>query len=137
AIATKSPKEWLFVGRSGTSYQAEAALGPFFRSNAPLESLVHVFAAAASLYGLRRDGTLRRSLDAGASWNRVGPEGVRFADIAVGSDGNGLALSVPEAIWGTRDFGATFQRLDLPRIAAEGLALDEAAGLVVRTPLGA
>jgi hypothetical protein len=137
AIAHKSPGPWLFVGKSGTSYEAEAPLGPFVRSNAPLESLVHVFAAGASLYGLRRDGTLRRSQDAGASWNRVGPEGVRFEDVVVGADGNGLALSVPEALWGTRDFGATFHRLDVPRVAAEGLALDGTAGLVVRTPLGA
>jgi hypothetical protein len=137
AIAHKSPDEWLFVGKSGASYQAATPLGPFVRSNAPLESLVHVFAAGASLYGLRRDGTLRRSQDAGASWNRVGPEGARFEDVVVGADGTGLALSVPEALWDTRDFGATFHRVDVPRIAAEGLALDGTAGLVVLTPLGA
>ncbi len=137
AIARKDGARWLFVGRSGTSYEADAPLGEFVRSNAPLEALVHVSAAGTSLYGLRRDGTIRRSQDAGASWSRVGPEGARFEDVAVDSDGRGLALSVPEALWETHDYGATFHRLDVPRVAAEAIVLDESAGLSVVTPLGA
>jgi photosystem II stability/assembly factor-like uncharacterized protein len=137
AVARKGKGQWLFVGRSGTSYETATPLGEFVRGNAPLESLAHVSAAGSSLYGLRRDGTLRRSEDAGASWSRVGPEAVRFEDVVVDGDGHGLALSVPEALWETKDYGASFQRLDVPRIAAEALVLDGSAGLVVATPLGA
>jgi hypothetical protein len=137
AIARKDGAHFLFVGRSGTSYEADTPLGQFLRSSAPLEALVHVSAAGPSLYGLRRDGTIRRSQDAGATWNRAGPEGTRFEDVVVDVDGRGLALSVPEALWETRDYGATFRKLDVPRVAAESLLLDASAGLTVVSPLGA
>src|SRR5579871_1223965 len=102
AIARRGER-WLFVGRSGASYEAASPLGAFERSNAPMEALVHVSAAGSSLFGLRRDGAIRRSQDAGASWTRVGPEGTRFAAVVVDADGCGLALSVPEALWETLD----------------------------------
>ncbi len=135
AVARRGEK-WLFVGRSGTSYEAPSPVSSFERSNAPLESLVHVSAAGTSLFGLRRDGTIRRSQDAGATWARVGPEGTRFEDVAVDADGRGLALSVPEALWETLDYGASFHRANVPRVAAEDVTLDDAAGLSVVTPLG-
>jgi photosystem II stability/assembly factor-like uncharacterized protein len=135
AIARKGEK-WLFVGRSGASYESSSPLAAFERSNAPLEALVHVSAAGSSLFGLRRDGAIRRSQDAGASWTRVGPEGTRFQNVVVDADGRGLALSVPEALWETLDYGASFHRVDVPRIAVEDVALDESAGLAVVTPLG-
>jgi photosystem II stability/assembly factor-like uncharacterized protein len=135
AIARRGER-WLFVGRSGASYESSSPLGVFERANAPLEALVHVSAAGSSLFGLRRDGAIRRSQDAGASWTRVGPEGTRFEDVVVDADGKGLALSVPEALWETLDYGASFHRLDLPRAAVEDVALDGSAGLSVVTPLG-
>jgi len=135
AIARRET-DWLFVGRSGTIYAAPSPLGDFTRSTAPVESLVHVSAAGTALFGLRHDGTLRRSQDAGASWIRVGPEGTRFEDVVVDADGRGLALSVPEALWETHDYGASFHRVDVPRVAAEDVTLDDAAGLAVVTPLG-
>jgi len=102
---------WLFVGESGTSYEADKPLGAFSRSSAPLDPLARVGAAAGTLLGVRRDGALVRSSDAGASWHIVGPGRTRFSDVALDDKGRGLALAVPERLYATRDRGATWKPL--------------------------
>ncbi len=103
---------WLFVGRSGTTYEAEKPLGPFIRSSAPLDPLARVSAAAGTLLGVRGDGALVQSADAGASWNVVGPGKTRFADAVLDDQGRGLALAVPERLYATSDRGASWKPLD-------------------------
>jgi hypothetical protein len=126
---------FLFVGESGATYEARAPLGRFARSSTPPEFLTRVRAVGSSLIGLLRDGRLRRSDDAGASWSPVGPEGVRFQDVSVRPDGRGLALAVPEALWETRDFGLTFRRVDAATFGVETLEQD-GAEIALGTPLG-
>lgn len=127
---------WQFLGKSGTSYEAREPLGAFVRSNAPLEPLVRVRTSGSVLIGVRRDGALLRSDSAGAAWTRVGPDATRFEDVRMRADGRGLALAVPEALWETRDAGTTFQRVAVPSMGADDLAMD-ATDIVVVTPLGA
>ncbi len=103
---------WLFVGRSGTTYEAETPLGPFIRSSSPLDPLARVSAAASTLLGVRRDGALVQSSDAGASWHVVGPAHARFSDVALDDKGRGLALAVPERLYSTGDRGASWKPLD-------------------------
>src|SRR6185436_1487137 len=52
---------WLFVGKSGTTYESREALGAFVRASAPLDPLVRVREGGGVLMGLRRDGALARS----------------------------------------------------------------------------
>ncbi|HEX7668141.1 MAG TPA: hypothetical protein VF395_01090, partial [Polyangiaceae bacterium] len=127
---------FLFLGRSGTSYESKDPVGPFVRSSAPLEPLVRVRAAGGVLVGVRQDGAIVRSDTGGAAWSRVGPEGVRFQDIAVRPDGHGIALGVPESAWETADFGASFKKLETATVGATALVQDDAAGVILTTALG-
>ncbi len=125
-----------FVGQSGTSYEARDPLGPFGRSSAPLEPLIRVSAARRSIVGIPADRSLSRSADGAASFTRVGPTGVSFADVELGSDGTGLALAIPEAIWLTRDEGATWSLLPGKTHGAYALSRDRQGNVRVDTVFG-
>src|ERR1041385_3033108 len=127
---------WLFVGKSGTTYEADAPLGAFLRSAAPLEPLVRVRESHGVLVGVRRDGALARSDTSGATWAKVGPDDTRFEDVAIRSDGHGLALAIPEAVFETNDFGATWKRTALVPIGLSAFVQDESEGIVGETALG-
>ena len=125
-----------FVGQSGTSYEAKDPLGGFVRSSAPLEPLVRVSAARHSIVGIPADRSLSRSTDGAASFTRVGPKEVSFADVELGSDGIGLALALPEAIWLTRDEGASWSLLPGKTHGAFALTRDRQGHVRVDTVFG-
>ncbi len=112
------PGGFIFVGASGVSYEARGPITPFFRSSAPLEPLASVTSAGASILGIRRDRGLLRSEDGGATWKPAGPVGPKFASVLLGAGGRGLALSVPEALYETRDGGQTFAALPVRSVGA-------------------
>ena len=125
-----------FVGQSGTSYEARDPLGPFLRSSAPLEPLVRVSAARHSIIGIPADRSLSRSADGAASFSRVGPAKIAFADVELADDGNGLALAIPEALWLTRDEGATWSELPGKTHGAYALSRDRRGHVRVDTVFG-
>jgi len=125
-----------FVGKSGTSYDARDPLGKFLRSSAPLEPLVRVTAARHSIVGIPADGSLTRSADGAASFAKVGPPDVKFADVALASDGTGLALAIPEALWLTRDEGATWSPLPGKTRGALALSRNQSGHVEVETVFG-
>jgi hypothetical protein len=125
-----------FVGQSGASYEATDPLGRFVRSSAPLEPLVRVTAARHSIVGIPVDRSLSRSTDGAASFVRVGPAQVTFADVELGSDGSGLALAIPEAIWLTRDEGASWSLLAGKTHGAYALSRDRQGRVRVDTVFG-
>ncbi len=127
---------WLFVGESGTGYEAREPLGGFVRASVPLDRLARVSAATSAVVGVTRDGQIVRSGDAGASWKPVGAPDVRYVDVALVEGGHGVALSVPEAMWETKDDGASWKKLDVPSMGALSLAWDDVAGITVDTALG-
>jgi hypothetical protein len=134
-ILRPAPGSWVFVGQSGSSYEAAEPLGPFLRASAPLDRLADVTASSSAIVGVRVDGALVRTGDGGATWKRVGPT-ARFSDALLLADGHGLALAIPEALYATTDHGATWSRIDTPPFGATSLGRDAAAGLVARTPVG-
>lgn len=103
-----------FIGKSGTSYEADTPLGPFLGSSAPLFPLSEVSAGSGTILAVRRDQRLARSDDGGRNFSLVGPEGQAFVDVDIDREGRALALSIPEALWESKDAGATFQKLDVP-----------------------
>ncbi len=105
----KRGDSWVFVGQSGTTYEAEEPLGAFVRSSAPLDRLARVSAAGTAIIGVDFAGRVLHSGDGGASWQAVTPAGTRFVDVALEAKGRGLALSVPEALWKTSDSGASVE----------------------------
>ncbi len=125
-----------FVGKSGTSYDARDPLGKFLRSSAPLEPLVRVTAARHSIVGIPADGSLSRSADGAASFAQVGPASVKFADVELASDGTGLALAIPEALWVTRDEGASWTLLPGKTHGALSLSRNQNGHLEVETVFG-
>lgn len=127
---------YLFIGQSGTSYEAKNPLGKFLRSSAPLEPLVRVSAARHSIVGIPADRSLTRSADGAASFSRVGPVRVAFADVQLAADGTGLALAIPEALWLTRDEGASWTELNVKTLGAFALARDRRGSLRIDTVFG-
>ncbi|HLV67061.1 MAG TPA: hypothetical protein VKY73_14675 [Polyangiaceae bacterium] len=127
--------DYWFVGESGTGYFAPGLLAPFERSSAPPEPLVGVTAAGTTILGIDRKRTLVRSTDFGATWSAVGPENAAFVDTVLEESGNGLALSVPEALYATRDFGKTWRRLDVAPFGVMELELGSNGELSALTPL--
>jgi hypothetical protein len=112
---------FIFVGQSGVSYEAREPIAPFFRSSAPLEPLSSVTSSGSAIVGIRRDRGLLRSEDGGATWKPVGPSGPQFVSVLLGEGGRGLALTVPEALYVTRDGGQTFSPLPSRGVGAFGL----------------
>ncbi len=96
AIVRSGPKRWLFLGKSGTTYEAEEPLGAFIRSHVPLVPLRRVAASRSGIVGVSAAGKLFRSMDGGVSWDSVGPKDPRFVDVAIDERGVALALASPE-----------------------------------------
>jgi hypothetical protein len=131
-----SDQGYWFVGESGTNYEAHDPLGKFLRSSAPLEPLVRVSAARHSIIGIPADRSLSRSADGAASFSEVGPAKVTFADVELASDGTGLALAIPEALWLTRDEGATWSPLPGKTHGALALSRNRNGHLQIQTVFG-
>jgi photosystem II stability/assembly factor-like uncharacterized protein len=136
AILKAQGGDWLFVGESGTAYEAQKPLGPFLRSSAPLDRLARVTAAASTILGVRRDGALVRSADAGASWQRVGPKGQRFSDVELDDAGHGVAIAIPEQLWRTDDAGATWKKAATKAFGVLSVLRDAAGRVHADSALG-
>ncbi|MEZ4228732.1 MAG: hypothetical protein R3B89_06190 [Polyangiaceae bacterium] len=132
SILPHAEEGWLFVGASGTTYEAASPLGEFTRVVEPLEALIQVSASGSALAGIRKDGKLvvTRFSDPGGSadWQPVKVQGGSAADRFVGVElidqKRGYALSAPERLWKTEDAGRTWRPLRLPRFGAYKLEPD-------------
>lgn len=132
SILSRGEQGWLFVGASGTTYEADSPLGEFTRVVEPLESLIQVTASGAALVGIRKDGRLVVSQfsDPGGSadWQPAKAQGATSADRFVGvellDDKRGYALSEPERLWKTEDAGRSWTALRLARFGAYKLEPD-------------
>jgi hypothetical protein len=133
---TKARAGWVFVGRSGTTYDSDAPLAPFSSSSAPLVDLVRVDSGQSNILGVSRQGQLWLSEDAGLGWHQVGPPEKRFADVQL-MPPHALALEIPERLWWSDDEGRSWRALDPAPFGARGLSRDEEAGPVVAAVLGA
>jgi len=127
---------WTFVGRSGTTYDADSPAGAFVASSAPLVEMAKVDSGRTNVVGVSRDGQLWLSDDAGLGWRQVGPSAARFNDIQL-TPPYAVALEVPERIWWSGDEGRSWQPLGLSPFGARNLARDDDAGPVVISVLGA
>jgi hypothetical protein len=129
-------ESWVFVGESGTTYEAESPLGPFVSSSSPPSRLARVSSGDHNLLGISETGRLLASEDAGASWHATGPATERFSDVMLWPP-HGLALAVPERLWWSDNEGRSWAALDAPAFGAERFDRDDEAGPVLRAALGA
>lgn len=132
---TPARASWVFVGRSGTTYDSDSPIGAFSAFNAPLVDMARVDSGKSTIVGVSREGQLWLSEDAGLGWREVGPSGVRFADVLLAPP-HGVALEVPERLWWSADEGRSWQALDQPPFGARSLLRDEDAGPVAVSVLG-
>jgi hypothetical protein len=132
---TPARAPWVFVGRSGTTYDSDSPIGAFSSSSAPLVDLVRVDSSKSAILGVSRQGKLLLSEDAGLGWHEVGPAGKQFADVLLTTP-YGLALEVPERLWLSEDGGRSWRALDQPAFGARGLQRDEEVGPVAVSLLG-
>lgn len=130
AISKMPSGAWLFVGQSGTGYEAAAPLAPFVRSSAPVDPLKRVAASGSTIAGIRFDGALVHTENAGVSWREIRKPGANFVDVQIADDKTGVAFAVPEAWIATTDHGKTWHPLDTPGIGALALAKDPERGIV-------
>jgi hypothetical protein len=121
---------WTFVGESGATYLADGPLGALSLGTAPLERLARVDAGSQQIVAVSRLSALWSSGDAGRSWQRVGPVGVRFSDVLAAGAG-AMALQVPERVWWSADALGGWQPLDQAPFGAEALVRDESGPVVV------
>lgn len=121
---------WTFVGESGATYLSDAPLGILSLGNTPMERLARVDAGEQQLVAVSRLSELWSSADAGRSWQRVGPAGVRFSDV-LAAGGFAVALQVPERVWWSADAITGWKPLDQTPFGAEALVRDEAGPVVV------
>lgn len=132
---------WIFVGASGTLYEAATPLGPFTRSTPPPEPLARVAGAGSLLLGTTLDGKLLRWTDAdgwqsapvsaqpGGQAGAPTPSPLRVFDVAATEGGRALALAVPEALLATDDGGSTWKPSPLGTIGAQRVGLTAAGDL--------
>jgi hypothetical protein len=132
---TSKRSAWVFVGRSGTTYDADSPTGALGASSAPLAEMARVDSGQNDVLGVSREGELWLSDDAGLGWRQVGPAGVEFEDVLV-EPPHAIALAVPERLWHSNDEGHTWQALDQPPFGARALARDDEAGSVAVSVLG-
>jgi hypothetical protein len=131
-VVRRSATAWVFVGASGTLYEAADPLGAFVRTVPSPEPLARVGGSGGALVAATLDGRLLRWEEA-TGW-RAGPNvGARLFDLAFAEAGRGLALALPEALFTTEDGGATWTRAGatVTPIGARRVGLTAAGKLAV------
>jgi hypothetical protein len=134
-VLTPARAPWVFVGRSGTTYDSDSPIGAFSSSSAPLVDMVRVDSGKGTILGVSRQGKLWLSEDAGLGWHEVGPASKQFADVLLVPP-YALALEVPERLWLSEDTGRSWRGLEQAPFGARGLVRDEEAGPVAVSLLG-
>ena len=115
---------WLFVGDSGTLFEAQEPLGAFTRVSPPPEPFAKVAGAGSTLLAASLEGRLLRwSSDAG--WRPLPKSPVldanRVFDLLPDADGRVLALGFPEALLTSTDGGATWAAPPVGSVGARTL----------------
>jgi hypothetical protein len=106
-VVRRGASSWIFVGESGTLYEAAEPLGPLARATPPPEPVVKVVGGPSALVALTRAGRLLR-YDAATGFTAAAAPPALVVDVAVNAAGRGLALAAPEALFTSDDGGATW-----------------------------
>lgn len=131
AIAALPSGSFGFVGETGTLHVAKDPIGPFDEVVRADPAVVQVHGQGEKLIGVRGDGTLVRSTDAGRSFVPMRYEGGRVFDAAVAADGRTLLLAAPEQLWQSAD-GVSFERREGGGLGIFQVGLDPAGDPAAR-----
>ena len=127
-------QSWVLVGQHGSRFTAQTPLGPLVLVQRPPQRYTKFTVAAGRWYGLTVNGELWQGLYndlVGARANLPEP----IFDFAMSPAGNGLALSIPEQAWASRDSGANWETLQLGPFGATSIAVDERGDFGITTLL--
>ena len=145
-IVRRAADQWVFVGRSGTTYASSSPLGPLEAGVAPREHLAAAAGNAHALVGLGMLGDVLR-FD-GQSWSPhqgrcactacVDAGGCRrLFDVESGRDGQLVALALPEALVVSHDDGQHFAPVAGAPMGAYELSRTSRGDVLVRGALDA
>jgi photosystem II stability/assembly factor-like uncharacterized protein len=123
----------LLVGASGTIYTASEPLGPVTGKKPPTQKLRNITAGKSAIVAIAENNQLVRTVDAGATWNKVDlPAGAgTLASLAMSEQGAGIALFAPQRALVTTDDGATWQVTPTPGVGARRVVLDVNGDLII------
>jgi hypothetical protein len=132
SVIRRADGSWIYVGESGSLFEAPDALAPFTRVVPAPEPLGKVAGAGAAVLATTLEGHLLR-WEAATGWRPVAASpalgGARVLDVVVGDAGKALALAFPEALFASEDGGATWAASGAPRIGARLLGRTAAGEL--------
>jgi hypothetical protein len=133
SIIRRSDKSWLFVGESGTLYEAPEPLAAFSRVTASPEPFAKVAGAGPNVLATTFEGKLFRWNEA-SGWQPLPslPPGARLFDVAVAEEGRALALAFPEALFSSADGGATWTPARAPSIGARRVGVTKDGDLAAQ-----
>lgn len=127
---TQTSTGFRFAGKSGTLYEAPAALAPLVRSGDPVKGARNVALGQKSILAIDGNGDLVRSSD-GRDWKKVeiaGRDGV-FTSIAM-KGATGLLVAAPQRIYYTTDDGLTWKTATSPGDGIKKVKTDESGVLL-------
>ncbi|UQA59197.1 hypothetical protein [Polyangium aurulentum] len=129
-VVKKSDAAWLFVGASGTLYNAEGPLAPLGRSIPAPERFTHVAGGGGTVLATTVTGALFRHEEA-SGWQPVPQLAGRIDDVAVADDGRAFALALPERIFASED-GKRWRPVDVGTVGARRLGRAPSGALVAQ-----
>lgn len=125
----RSGTQWVFVTSEGIGFISDAPLGAFHAFRPTLEPFRDVKGENGLLLGLRSNGTLLESLDAGLSWQpaplATPPPGPHVVGVAVSPDGSALALGAPEQLWWGPALAQNWRLLAIPPVGASRIKAED------------
>jgi len=116
-----------FVGKSGTIYVSQQALGTLKRASDPVPGARQVGVGKRAILVVDGKGELRRSIDAGKTWAKVdvAPNEV-VVDVAMLGE-QGLLVAAPQRFYGTKDDGATWSPAKSPGVGVQTVVARDGA----------
>lgn len=116
--AARSQGGWLFIGAGGALFEADSPLGSFQRALAAPEPVARVEASPQGLLAVTLRGSLLRSSDSGATFQKSVLDTPFASDVRLLEDGSGLLLAFPERLYETKDGGQQWSPVSAPTIGA-------------------
>src|SRR5262249_37485646 len=126
---------WIFVGASGTLFEAPEPLAAFSRTIPTPEPFASVAGDGTTLLAVTLDGRLMRWEEA-AGWRPgavVASAPARLHQIAVAEGGRVLGAAFPEALFASEDSGLTWKPLDVaPSIGLDRIGVTDSGALLAQ-----
>lgn len=140
-MVERAASSWLFIGESGTLYEAAAPLESFRRVIGAPTTFTRVTGNGKTVLAVTLSGEIFR-LEESSTWQKLNVSGARAFDVVVGDDGSALTLALPEKLFTSTD-GQTFVQASagdtigahqVGRTSSGALGVEGSSGTIVWEP---